>query len=96
MDDARRHEGLVFAKVGRQAHSDGSEEISFITVWRDLSVLYAWLGGMDLLDTPVLNSRSPAFFEHYEVQHFESYEIDENSIEDGASTRMAAALDTRG
>ena len=96
LNDARRRDGLVYAQVGRQAHSDGSEEISFVSVWRDLAALYAWLGGKDLLDTPVFNSGGSAVFERYEVQHFESYETAESTIGDEEETRIAAALDTRG
>jgi heme-degrading monooxygenase HmoA len=96
LDDARRRDGLVYAQVGRQAHSDGSEEISFVSVWRDLAALYAWLGGTDLLDTPVFNSVGPAVFQNYEVQHFESYETDETAAGNETETRFAAALDAHG
>lgn len=71
--DARGHDGLVYAHVGRQAHADGSEQIVFVSVWRDLAALYGWLGGTDLLDTPVLGSGNDVF-ERYEVQHYEVVE----------------------
>jgi quinol monooxygenase YgiN len=87
LNDARRRDGLVYAQVGRQAYSDGSEEISFVSVWRDLSALYAWLGGTDLLDMPAFNNGGPALFEQCEVQHFESYETVETVSEDVEETR---------
>lgn len=54
LDDARQHDGLIYAQVGRQVHSDGGEEVIFVSAWRDLEALYRWLGGTDLLKTPVL------------------------------------------
>ena len=76
LDDARRHVGLVNAQVGRQVHADGSEEIVFVSIWRDLEGLYTWVGGTDLLDTPVLNGSAPNLFDRFEVQHYETYELD--------------------
>ena len=49
----------------------------FVSVWRDLDALYGWVGGTDLLDTPVLNSGRPEVFENFEVQHYETYEFGE-------------------
>ena len=77
LDDARRHVGLVHAQVGRQVHSDGAEEVVFVSIWRDLEGLYTWVGGTDLLDTPVLNVGAANLFDHFEVQHYETYELDE-------------------
>jgi heme-degrading monooxygenase HmoA len=74
LSDARAHDGLVYAHVGRQAHVDGGEQIIFVSVWRDLAALYGWLGGTDLLGTPVLNNGSPEVFERFEVQHYEVVE----------------------
>jgi heme-degrading monooxygenase HmoA len=71
---ARQSDGIVFAQVGRQAHSDGTEEVAFVSVWRDLDSLYRWVGGTDLLETPVLSGGMPDVLEHFEVQHFETYE----------------------
>ena len=96
LDDARRRDGLLHAQVGRQANPDGSEAIAFVTVWRDLPALYAWLGGTDLLDTPVLSSGDSAVFEYYEVQHFESYEVAETDLDEAEATPFVAALDARG
>jgi hypothetical protein len=77
LEDARRHAGLVHAQVGRQVHSDGAEEIVFVSIWRDLEGLYTWVGGTDLLDTPVLNGSIPNLFDHLEVQHYQTYDLDE-------------------
>ena len=95
LEDARRHDGLVFAQVGRQAHGDGSEEIAFVSVWRDLEALYGWLGGTDLLDTPVFNGGSPTVFERFEVQHYESYEVAEDVTPGPVEHAAAIALNAR-
>jgi heme-degrading monooxygenase HmoA len=71
---ARQSDGIVFAQVGRQAHSDGTEEVAFVSVWRDLDSLYRWVGGTDLLETPVLSGGLPDVLDNFEVQHFETYE----------------------
>jgi quinol monooxygenase YgiN len=78
--DARQRDGLVFAQVARQAHADGGEEIVFVSAWRDLEALYQWVGGTDLLDTPVLTTGSLDFFEHFDVQHYETYETAEADL----------------
>ena len=72
--DARQHPGLIHARVGRQVHSDGSEEVIFVSVWGSLEALYLWVGSTELLDTPVLARGRPEVFERFEVQHYESYE----------------------
>lgn len=100
--DARQHDGLLYAEMGRQAHVDGSEEIVFVSVWRNLDVLYRWVGGTDLLDTPVLDGNNPDVFEHFEVQHYETYgsadpESPEGESPEGeASVATATGRDARG
>jgi heme-degrading monooxygenase HmoA len=74
LDDVRQHDGLIHAQVGRQAHADGSEEIAFVSVWRDLEAVYHWLGGTDLLNTPMMSGADPEVLERFEVQHYEAYE----------------------
>lgn len=76
LDDARRHDGLVYAQIGRQAHADGGEEIIFVSVWRDLEALYHWLGGSDLLNTPMLSNGNSDVFERFDVQHYEVCELE--------------------
>ena len=73
MASARQAEGLIFGEMGRQVHSDCAEEIVFITVWRDLQSLYAWIGVNDLLRTPVLRDGHGDVFDRCEVQHYESW-----------------------
>ena len=68
---ARSHEGLVHAEFGRQAHADGSAEIVFVSVWRDMAALYDWVG-CDLMATPLLACEGDYPFETYDVQHFET------------------------
>ena len=95
--DARRHEGLIYAQVGRQAHPDGGEEIVFVSTWRNLEALYRWVGGTDLLDTPVLNSGHPGVFERFEIQHYETYEAaDSESAEAEESLSGAVAINLGG
>jgi heme-degrading monooxygenase HmoA len=74
LDNARGHDGIVHAEVARQACTDGGEEVIFVSVWRDLEALYHWVGGVDLLETPMLNNGSTRIFEHFGVEHYEAYE----------------------
>ena len=94
LDDARRHDGLVYAQAGRQVHSDGSEEIAFVSVWRDLETLYGWLGGNNLLDTPVATGVGPDSFERFEVQHYEAFEDGETEAFDDGMALEATSLDS--
>ena len=68
---ARGSRGLLFGEVGRQAHADCSEDVLFVTIWQDLESLYRWLGGNDLLSTPLL--RDGTLIERVEVQHYETW-----------------------
>jgi heme-degrading monooxygenase HmoA len=70
----RRHEGCSFAQVGRQTHKDGSEEIVFLSVWSDLEAVYAWVGGIDLLNAPVIAGDKPEVFVYFDIQHYEVVE----------------------
>jgi heme-degrading monooxygenase HmoA len=72
-------EGLVNAHVGRQVHADGSEQIIFVTVWRDLESLYRWVGGRDLLETPVMSDRRN-LFKSFDVQHYEVVEFADPAV----------------
>ena len=65
---------MEYAQIGRQVHTDGGEEIIFVSIWRDLEALYGWLGGTDLLRTPMLNDGGVEVLEHFEVQHYEVLE----------------------
>jgi heme-degrading monooxygenase HmoA len=85
LSDAHGHDGFLCGHVGRQANGDGSEEVLFVSVWRDLNSLYRWVGGTDLLDTPLLNRGASNVFETYEVQHYEVWEAgDQAELEDQA------------
>jgi hypothetical protein len=74
LEDARRRDGCTYAQIGRQVHGDGSEEVLFVSLWRDLESLYGWVGGTDLLRTPVLSGAGPDLFDSHEVQHYEVWE----------------------
>lgn len=67
----RRHEGCSFAEVGRQAHKDGSEEVVFLSVWNGLEAVYDWVGGVDLLNAPVIAGAAPEVFAYFDIQHYE-------------------------
>lgn len=83
LSDAHRHDGFLCGHVGRQALGDGGEEVVFVSVWQDLQSLYRWVGGTDLLDTPVLTRGAPDVFETYEVQHYEVWEAgDRTEVDD--------------
>jgi heme-degrading monooxygenase HmoA len=85
VDDARGRDGIVYAGVARQACIDGAEEVIFVSVWRDLEALYRWVGGVDLLETPMLNNGNTRIFEQFGVEHYEAYEpLDPASAAAGA------------
>jgi quinol monooxygenase YgiN len=92
LDEARQQDGLIHAEVGRQIHQDGGEQVIFVSVWRDLDALYRWIGGTDLLDTPVLNGGTADLFQHFEVQHYESCEA--TDLTPGAFQELRAAAPT--
>lgn len=96
LEEARQQDGLIHATVGRQIHQDGGEEIVFVSVWRDLDALYGWIGGIDLLDTPVLNCGKPGVFQHFEVQHYESYEAADVAPGAAEEPPQAAPIDAEG
>jgi heme-degrading monooxygenase HmoA len=70
LQDARRQEGLVYAEVGRQAHQNDCEEIIFVSVWRDMAAVYAWVG-TDLLTSPLMVGVGEDLFAEFDVQHYE-------------------------
>ena len=96
LDDARRQEGLVHAEVGRQVESDGAENIVFVSVWRDLEALYHWLGGTNLLATPVLHNGRANLFAHFEVQHYEAYEEEVSAESEIEASTPPIAIDAKG
>ncbi len=67
----RSHEGCSYAQVGRQTHKDGSEEIVFLSVWNDLKGVYDWVGGIDLLNAPMIAGDAPEVFSYFDIQHYE-------------------------
>ncbi len=71
----RRHDGCSFAEVARQSHKDGSEEILFLSVWTDLRAVYDWVGGVDLLNAPIISGDTPEVFDNFDIQHYESLDF---------------------
>jgi hypothetical protein len=57
--------------MGRQIRGDCSEDVVFVTTWRDLASLYNWIGGDNLLASPMFDG-DEALFAHLEVQHYEA------------------------
>jgi hypothetical protein len=96
LDAARQQDGLIHAQFGRQIHPDGGEQIVFVSVWRDLDALYGWIGGVDLLDTPVLSNGRADLFKNFEVQHYESYEAADPVPGAAEGLPQAAPMDSGG
>jgi heme-degrading monooxygenase HmoA len=61
--------------MGRQTHDDRSEDVVVITVWTSIEALYDWLGGRDLLGTPMIGQDGDDLFEDYDVQHYEAVDL---------------------
>ena len=93
--DARRRDGCAYGQIGRQVHGDGSEEVLFVSFWRDLESLYGWLGGTDLLHTPVLSGPGSDLFDSHEVQHYEVWETSESSDRGGPVAAATLRSDQR-
>ena len=91
LSDAHGHDGFLCGHVGRQAYGDGGEEVLFVSVWRDLNSLYRWVGGTDLLDTPVLSRGASDVFETYEVQHYEVWEAGDGAEFEDQATASAGS-----
>jgi len=47
-----------------------------VTAWRTMDALYDWVGGPDLLGSP-LERDSGQLLTYFDVQHYESFESDE-------------------
>jgi hypothetical protein len=73
LSSARASDGLLYGEIGRQIHADCAEDVVFLTVWKDLESLYGWIGGNDLLCTPILRDGDGDVFDQVEVQHYESW-----------------------
>ena len=67
--EIRSAPGCVQACAGRQVLADSRERIVLVSVWRNLDALYAWLGGRDLLNSPIRGADH--LFREFDVQHFE-------------------------
>jgi len=65
----RASPGCVQAWAGRQVLADSGERIVIVSVWRTMDALYAWLGGIDLLNSPLHGA--DRLFRDFDVQHFE-------------------------
>jgi hypothetical protein len=63
--------GCAWAQIGRQVHSDHSEDIVMVTAWESMDALYDWIGGRDLLSTP-FNHGDRGLLENFDVQHYET------------------------
>jgi hypothetical protein len=85
---ARQCDGLVFGEMGRQVNADCAEEIVFVTVWRDLNCLYRWVGGNDLMATPLLRDKDGGILDDIQIQHYEV--LDPSPASDALTSEPAA------
>ncbi len=72
LGQVREMDGCGFAQVGRQVNKDGSEEVVVVTSWTCLDAIYAWVGGSDLLSSPLLAGQLQDLLEHHDIQHYEA------------------------
>ncbi len=93
LESARRSPGLLHGEVGRQIRPDCSEDVVFLTTWRDLGSLYAWIGADDLLASPLLGDGDEALFAQLEVQHYEA--MDDGQMEATANALTFESLSER-
>ena len=70
-------EGQLSATFGRQVHGDGTESFVYVTTWRDVESIYAWVGGPDLVSTPRFLLGLEELVDGFEVQHYLGFEPDE-------------------
>jgi hypothetical protein len=69
-------EGQLSATFGRQVHGDGTESFVYVTTWRDVESIYAWVGGVDLVSTPRFLRGLEELVDTLEVQHYLGFESD--------------------
>jgi hypothetical protein len=72
-------EGQLSLTFGRQVHGDGTESFVYVTTWRDVESIYAWVGGPDLVSTPRFLQGLEELVDGFEVQHYLGFEADEPS-----------------
>jgi heme-degrading monooxygenase HmoA len=66
--------GLVYVKLARRLHGDGSEEVVLFEEWQDATSLYAWVGA-DLTE-PRLVPGVRDLAEDISVTHYEALDKD--------------------
>jgi heme-degrading monooxygenase HmoA len=66
--------GLVYVKLARRLHADGSEEVVLFEEWQDATSLYAWVGA-DLTE-PRLVPGVRELAEDISVTHYEALDRD--------------------
>jgi hypothetical protein len=60
----------------------------FGTVWRDLNCLYRWVGGNDLMATPLLRDKDGGILDDIQIQHYEV--LDPSPASDALTSEPAA------
>jgi heme-degrading monooxygenase HmoA len=73
----REHEGLLYVKLARQAHS-GYEDLLLFEEWRDAQALHGWAGST--LNRPRLLPGAEALVENVDVTHYEALDIDPDEV----------------
>jgi heme-degrading monooxygenase HmoA len=84
-------QGVVSARVARQIAADGAEEIMFVTVWRDMPALYAWLDGSDLLEVPSRTRPLESCLSGRDLQYYEVIDTDALPDDEAQSAEEAEA-----
>jgi hypothetical protein len=82
--------GRLSATFGRQVHGDGSESFVYVTTWRDMDSIYAWVGGRDVVGTARLFRGLERLLDGYDVQHYIAPDLDEL---EGTQPATAAGAD---
>jgi hypothetical protein len=69
----REQPGLVYVKLARRLHADGTEEAVLFEEWQDAASLYAWVGPN--LNEPRLVPGSRELIDDLLVSHYEALDM---------------------
>ncbi len=79
----REQPGLVYVKLARRLHPDGSQDAVLFEDWQDAASLYAWVGPN--LAEPRLVAGSAELIDELIVAHYEALDrLDSEPTEGGA------------
>lgn len=83
----RKHDGLVYVKLARQANA-GYDDVLLFEEWRDAASLYAW-SGPDIA-RPRLLPGAEDLAEFVRVTHYEALDRDADAVWSGLPANRAA------